>query len=322
MRLFSYTKVYNIAKYQIPILTFSSFLLLGSIFLMFTKTPNYGIDFSGGTIAQVKYEGEAPIDKIRESLEGTIFADAQIQEFGSKSEIIIKTPSSSNALGQDVGDEINRFLDGTGDFEIRRIDMVGAKVGAELREAGVMAVVVSLIGVLIYITFRFEWQFAVAAVLSTMHDIILVVGFILLFNVPVNLDILAALLTVLGYSLNNTIVIFDRIREQLPKSKTNDFKIIMNEAISRTLSRTTITSFTTLFVVATTYLFGGELLKPLSLVLIVGITLGTFSSIFIASTLLNIFGFSVDGWRSKEAKKAIARAEKEKMRAMYEQGTV
>lgn len=322
MRIFSYTKVYDIARLQTPLLIFTTLLLIGSIVLMFIKDANYGIDFSGGTIVQVRYTNEAPIEKIRESLAGTIFADAQIQEFGSADEIIIKAPASTNALGQDVGDEMHRFLDGTGDFEIRRVDMVGAKVGAELREAGVMAIVVSLIAILIYITFRFEWKFAVAAVLSTMHDIIVVIGFILLFNVPVNLDILAALLTILGYSLNDTIVVFDRIREQLPKTKTNDFKVVMNEAISRTLSRTTLTSLTTIFVVATIYLFGGELLKPLSLVLIVGIAVGAFSSIFVASTLLNVFGFNVDQWRTKEAKKALLRAEKEKMRAMYEQGTI
>lgn len=297
-------------------------LFIASIVLMFVKEPNYGIDFSGGTIVQVRYTQDAPIDKIRESLVGTMFGDAQIQEFGTPKEIVIKAPASTSSLGHDVADQMSSFLVGTGDFEIRRVDMVGAKVGAELREAGIMAVVVSLIGILIYIAFRFDWQFAVAAVISTAHDVIWVVGFILLFNIPINLDILAALLTILGYSLNDTIVIFDRIRDQLPKTKTNDFKIVMNEAISRTLSRTLLTAFTTLFVVFTIYMFGGELLKPLSLVLMVGITVGAFSSIFVASPLLSIFGFNVNDWRSKEARKAVAKAEKEKMRALYEKGAV
>lgn len=322
MQIFSYTKIYNIAKYQLPLLIFTAILLIGSIALIFIKDPNFGIDFSGGTIVQVKYSGEAPIEKIRESLSGTIFADAQIQEFGGADEIIIKTTASTNSLGQDIADEASRFLNGTGEFEIRRVDMVGAKVGAELREAGTMAIAISLIGVLIYITLRFEWQFAIAAVISTMHDIIWVVGFILLFNIPINLDILAALLTILGYSLNDTIVVFDRIRSQLPKTTTNDFKVVMNEAISRILSRTTLTSLTTIFVVLTTYLFGGELLKPLSIVLIVGIIVGTFSSIFVASSLLSVFGFDVAKWREKEAKKAVEKAEKERMRAIYERGTL
>ncbi|GHV05222.1 protein-export membrane protein SecF [Campylobacterota bacterium] len=240
--LFSYTKIYPFSKYQLPVLIFFGLLVVGSILLTIFKTPNYGIDFAGGTVIQVRYDGAAPIDSIRTALVGSRFEGAQIQEFGSASEAVIKAPASTNELGSDVSDEIGSLLKETGSFEIRRVDMVGAKVGEQLRTAGTMAVIVSLIGILIYITIRFEWRFAIAAVLCTVHDVLVSLGFVLLFEVPINLDILAAILTILGFSLNDTIVIFDRIREMLGKAGVSKLDNVIDEAISRTLSRTTLPS--------------------------------------------------------------------------------
>ncbi|MDR2639544.1 MAG: protein translocase subunit SecF [Helicobacteraceae bacterium] len=323
MTLFSFTRVYPFSKWQKAVLVFVVALVIGAIALIAFKTPNYGIDFAGGTIVQARYiQGAAPKEAIEEALKGGIFDGAQVQEFGSPQEVVIKAPAASNALGLDVGDQMREILKDTGEFEIRKVDMVGAKVGEQLRTAGLMAIVVALIGILIYIALRFEWRFAIAATLCAIHDILLTVGFILLFDIPVNLDILAALLTVLGYSLNDTIVVFDRIREIMGRAGASKLSEIIDEAISRTLSRTTLTSFTTLFVVFATYAFGGELLKPLSLVLIAGITIGTLSSIFVAASLLSPLGVSVSDWRAREAKRAQEKAEKARMRAMYEKGAV
>ncbi|MDR2034566.1 MAG: protein translocase subunit SecF [Helicobacteraceae bacterium] len=317
-----YSRIYPFAKWQKPILIVIIGIVIAAIALLFLKSPNYGIDFTGGTVIQVRYQNDAPQDQIREVLKGTIFDGAQVQEFGSPSEIVIKASAMTSSLGSDVGDRIRDALKDTGDFEIRKIDMVGSKVGEQLRAAGTMAVVVSLIGILIYITLRFEWRFGVAAALCAIHDILLTVGFVVLLQIPVNLDILAALLTVLGYSLNDTIVVFDRIREIMGKAGASQLSETIDEAISRTLSRTTLTSLTTLFVVLTTYLFGGEALKPLSLVLIAGIIIGTLSSIFFAASLLSPFGVSVSEWKARAAKTAQEKAEKARIRALYERGAI
>jgi len=242
--------------------------------------------------------------------------------FGAEDEVVIKTKMSSKSLGEDVGDKVRALLKDTGTFEVRRVDMVGAKVGSELREQGLMAMVLAIIGILIYVSFRFEWRFAVASVMALVHDVTIAMGMIVLFNVEVNLDILAALLTILGYSLNDTIIVFDRIREGIRTIKDPNLGHIIDESVTRTLSRTTLTSLTTFFVVLTLYLFGGEIINGFSFTLLVGVIVGTYSSIFVASPILMWLGFSVGGFREKEAQKLKREKEKEKMRAMYENGTL
>lgn len=322
MQIFSYDRVYNFSGHQKLFMGVSALFLALAVALFVGKGMNFGIDFTGGTVVQVRYAEAAPLDQIRQNLAGTHFDGALIQEFGEPQEVVIKAPASTNSLGMDVGDEMRVLLQPTGEFEIRRVDMVGPRVGAELREAGLMAALVAIAGILIYITFRFEWRFAVASVLALVHDVVITIGFIILFDLQVNLDILAAILTILGYSINDTIVIFDRIRENLSKPGYSDIKSVIDDSVSKTLSRTTLTSLTTLFVVATLFFFGGELLKPLALTLMIGIIVGTYSSIFIASSLLRFLKFDANEWKSKEARKAQAKAEKERMRALYEQGTV
>ena len=295
----------------------SSYIILGS------KGLNYGIDFSGGTIVQVKYEGPAPIDKMREQISvDKMFANASITEFGSPDEVVIRFMSSSDSVQEDLGDIVTELLQGTGSFEVRRVDIVGPKVGGELREKGIMAMVISIIAILIYITIRFEWRFAVASILALVHDISIAIGAIVLFNVDVNLDILAALLTLLGYSLNDTIIVFDRIREEVKNSKSFDLFEIINFSISKTLSRTLLTSLTTFFVVLTLWAFGGEIIHGFGLTLLVGILVGTYSSIFVASPMLKWLKFSVEDYKKKESIKEKRKIEKEKMRAQYEQGVV
>lgn len=298
-------------------------LVITSIILIAIKGLNYGIDFSGGTVIQVKYEGNAPIRQVREILSGEkAFSGANVTFFGSDEEIVIRTKGSSNEVGNDIGDEMNRVLQPTGTFEIRRVDMVGPAVGDELRTQGIMAITLAIIGILIYISFRFEWRFALASVVALVHDITISVGALALFQIDVNLPILAAILTILGYSLNDTVIVFDRIREGIRVIKSPEISDVIDESVTRTLSRTTLTSLTTLFVVLTLYLFGGEIISGFSFTLLVGIVVGTYSSIFIASPLLMWLNFSVADFRDREAAQLKREKEKERMRAMFEQGTV
>ncbi|HEY9128765.1 MAG TPA: protein translocase subunit SecF [Sulfurovum sp.] len=298
-------------------------LVVLALGIIFSKGFNYGIDFAGGTLIQVKYEGEAPIQKVREAINtDKSYQGATVTFFGGEDEVVIRTKTSSKALGVDVGDQIRTLLQDTGNFEVRRVDMVGAKVGSELREKGLMAMTLAIIGILIYISFRFEWRFAVASVIALVHDVTIAMGMLVLFDVEINLDILAALLTLLGYSLNDTIIVFDRIREGIRSIKDTDLGVIIDESVTRTLSRTTLTSLTTLFVVFTLYMFGGEIINGFSFTLLVGIMVGTYSSIFVASPILLWLGFSVGNFREKEAEKLKKEKEKEKMRAMYESGTL
>lgn len=322
MEFFSTSKIYDFMGKRLPFLGLSTILVIASIILLFTKGLNFGIDFVGGTIVQVKYEQVAPIDKIRESLKPTKYGNSIITKFGSDEEVIIRITGSSSDLTNDISDEMNKILVPTGKFEIRRIDMVGAKVGGELREKGLMALAFSVLAMLIYLSVRFEWKFAVASIIGLVHDIIITMGAISLFNIEVNLDILAAILTLLGYSLNDTIIVFDRIREGIQLSKATDLAEIINESVSKTLSRTTLTSLTTLFVVATLLFFGGEIIYGFSFTLFVGIVVATYSSIYVASNFLVQLKFSIEDFRAKEAIKLKRQKEKDKLRAMYEQGTV
>jgi len=291
--------------------------------VLFTKGFNYGIDFAGGTIVQVKYDKKAPIKEMREKLQGNkLFENASITEFGSPDEVVIRMKTTTGNVTQDIGDITREALKGTGNFEIRRVDIVGPKVGGELREKGIMSMLLAIAGILIYVAFRFEWRFAVASIFALVHDVSIALGAISLFSVDVNLDVLAALLTLLGYSLNDTIIVFDRIREGITTSKENSLGAIIDESISKTLSRTTLTSLTTFFVVLTLFLFGGEIINAFSFTMLVGIIVGTYSSIFVASPILIWFGFDVKNYRAKLAEKAKREAEKEKLRAQYEGGMV
>jgi len=298
-------------------------LLILSIGIIMTKGFNYGIDFAGGTLVQVQYEGKAPIKEIRTAIaKDKHYESATVTFFGSEEEVVIRTKTSSQALGEDVSDTVHHLLENTGKFEIRRVDMVGAKVGSELREKGLMSLLLAIIGILIYVSFRFEWRFAVASVMALVHDVTIAMGAVVLFNIEVNLDTLAALLTILGYSLNDTIIVFDRIREGIRTIKNPDLGAIIDESVTRTLSRTTLTSLTTFFVVFTLWMFGGEIIHGFGFTLLVGIIVGTYSSIFVASPILMWLKFSVSDFREKEASKLKRDKEKEKMRAMYENGTI
>ena len=322
MEIFKTNKTYGFMAKRIPFTAVSAILIVISIFSLFTKGLNFGIDFAGGTVIQIKYEKEAPISDIRDLLKETSHSNAAITKFGSDEEIIIRMTGSTSTLGSDIGEELKTVLAPTGNFEIRRVDMVGAKVGDELAEKGLMSLLLSFIGIIIYVSFRFDWKFAFVSLLALLHDVIIAVGAVSLFNIEVNLDILAAILTLLGYSLNDTIIIFDRIREVIQTSKEDNLEKLIDESVSRTLPRTTLTSLTVLFTVLTLYLFGGEIINGFAFTMLVGVIVGTYSSIFVASSFLVNLKFSIADYRAKEAEKVRIKKEKAKNRAMYEQGTV
>ncbi len=323
MEFFKYTVPYKfMEKSKFAILLSISIVLL-SYALLSVKGLNYGVDFAGGTIVQVKYTKDAPLDQIRKlTNDNALFKNASISEFGSPQEIIIKVKTSTGDVTNDISDVASKLLAPTGDFEIRRVDVVGPKVGNELREKGLMALLLSVLGILIYVAFRFEWRFAVASIFALVHDVSIALGMISLFSVEVNLDILAALLTILGYSLNDTIIVFDRIREGVTGSKESNLSYVIDESVTRTLSRTTLTSLTTFLVVLTLFFFGGEIIHGFAFTLLVGVVVGTYSSIFVASPILLWFGFDITNYRGKLADKKMREVEKEKMRAQFEQGTI
>lgn len=323
MQIFDSEKIYNFMKVRYLAFAFSFLIMLVAFGAIFVKGFNYGIDFSGGTLIQLRYDSAAPIEKIREELSANeVLKSASITEFGSAQDINIRYSGSSESLGENLSETIHTLLKDTGKFEIRKVDIVGPKVGGELKQKGIMAVTISLVLILIYIAFRFEWRFAIAAVISEIHDIIVVIGFIAIFQISINLDTLAAILTILGYSLNDTIIIFDRIREQIVDSKSDDINSIINESVSKTLSRTILTSATTLVVVLILYLFGGDMIHDFSLILLVGILFGVYSSVFIAAQTLIWFKFNVNSYRTMLAEKKRKKKEKERMREIYEKGRI
>ncbi len=322
MEIFKTAKIYDFMGKKVPLLAVSTILVILSVVSLFTKGLNFGIDFAGGTVIQVKYEKEAPISQIRDILKNTKYSNAAITKFGSDEEIVIRITGTTSSLGVDIGEEMKNILAQTGKLEVRSGDMVGAKVGDELTHKGLMALLLSFVGILIYVAVRFDWKFALVSILSLLHDVVIAIGAVSFAQVEVNLDVLAAILTLLGYSLNDTIIIFDRIRERVQISKENDLDELINESVSRTLPRTTLTALTVFFTVYTLYAFGGEIIHGFAFTMLVGVVFGTYSSIFIAAAFLSPLKFSVIKYREKEAEKVRLQKEKERNRAMFEQGRV
>ena len=322
MEFFKYTRTFNFMGKSKAAMIISIILVLASYAILATKGLNYGVDFAGGTIVQVKYDKAAPIKQMRKQLDHDMFKGATITEFGSPEEVVIRMKTTSGDVTTDVGDVTREALKGTGNFEIRRVDIVGPTVGAELKEKGVMSLLLAVLGILIYVAFRFEWRFAVASIVALVHDVSIALGMVALFHIDVNLDVLAALLTILGYSLNDTIIVFDRIREGVSASKNTNLADTINESVTRTLARTTLTSLTTFFVVFTLFMFGGEIIHAFAFTLLVGVVVGTYSSVFVASPILLWFGFDVKNYHNKLAEKAKRETEKQRMREQFEGGVV
>ncbi len=266
---------------------FSLVMIATAIFTLSTKWLNWGLDFTGGTLIEVGFEQPADLEEIRSSLEAKGFGDATVQNFGSARDVMVRLRPRDDMAGETLGNQIlNAIKDGTGkSVEMRRIEFVGPNVGDELTEAGGLAILVSLICILIYVSMRFEWRLAAGAVLALAHDIIITLGIFSLMQIEVDLTIVAALLTVVGYSLNDTIVVFDRIRENFRKMRKGEPTEVMNSSVTQTLSRTLITSATTLFVVIALFTQGGAMIHGFATALLLGITVGTYSSIYVASAL-------------------------------------
>ena len=278
-------------------------ILIGIASLVFHGGLNYGIDFAGGTLVQVKFSKPTTPDNIREALKSLDLGSSTIQQFEeSKGEeyLIRVEKTKSDLVG--LSDDIKATLDkvyGTNQVDIRRVEMVGPKVGKDLRRQGFLAIIYAMIGILIYVTFRFEFKFAMGAVVALFHDVIITVGIFSLLDKEFTLSILAALLAIVGYSLNDTIVVYDRIRENLKKPGKRSYEELINTSINETLSRTILTSLTTVLVLVSLFFLGGGVIHDFAFALIVGVVVGTYSSIFIASPIV----IAMKGMKTFQSKK-------------------
>ena len=274
-------------------LSVSIILATVSILSLSLKQLNYGLDFTGGSLVELHYPNEIEVGNIRQSLTNAGYEGAQVALFGSTQDVLIKLPGSvSDTLGAEIIQVLRQ--ESSEDIDLRRIEYVGPQIGSELRDDGGLAMLLALGLMMLYIAFRFQSRFAGAAVLALIHDVIIVLGIFSLFNLDFDLTVLAALLAVIGYSLNDTIVVSDRIRENLRIQRGSDTEEVINLSLNQMLSRTLITSLTTLLVLMSLYLFGGELIKNFALALIFGVVVGTYSSIYIASNALVMMGLTSD----------------------------
>ena len=271
----------------------SLFLIVVSVSSLFLKQLNYGLDFTGGSLVELHYSQEIQIGEVRRSLTSAGFEGAQVVHFGSTQDILIKLPGSvSDTLGAEIIQVLRQET--SDEIVMKRIEYVGPQIGDELRDDGGLAMLLALGLMMLYIAFRFQSRFAGAAVLALIHDVIIVLGIFSLLELDFDLTVLAALLAVIGYSLNDTIVVSDRIRENLRSQRRSETEEIINLSLNQMLSRTLITSLTTLLVLMSLYLFGGELIKNFAIALIFGVIVGTYSSIYIASNALVMMGLTSD----------------------------
>lgn len=287
------TKI-DFLKLGLPMIVISGALVLASLALLGFRGLNFGLDFTGGTLIEVAYEQPAELSSIRAALEESGFDDAMVQRFDTARDIVVRLPSQGEQASAETSTEVLRALDNAaeGSVDMRRVEFVGPQVGQELKEKGGLAMLYAIIGILIYVWLRFEWRFSVGAIAATVHDSVLTLGFFSLFQIDFDLTILAALLAVIGYSLNDTIVIFDRVRENFQNMRKATPREVMNTSINQTLSRTVMTSVTTLLVLLSLFLFGGDVVHGFALALIVGVLFGTYSTIYVATTLCLWLGVS------------------------------
>lgn len=265
----------------------SGVLIVVSIVAMAVRGLNLGIDFTGGTLVEVGYSDSVQLEPVRDALLANGLDDAIVQHFGTSRDVLIRLPVEESDRDKSLlSNKVIHALEPTGSPEVRRVEFVGPQVGGELRDKGGLAMLYALIGILVYVALRFEWRFSLGSVAALVHDVVLVVGFFALTQTEFDLTVLAALLAVIGYSLNDTIVVFDRIRENFRRIRKATSEKVINTSINQTLSRTLMTSITTLLVLIALFLFGGEVIHAFSIALIVGVLVGTYSSIYVASTSL------------------------------------
>ena len=281
MKTIQFNKLYKLFNIT------SVFLIVISLCLLLFKGLNFGVDFKGGTLIEIRTDqSSSKISLIRDSFNQMNLGDVSVKSFGNETDYIVKFEKQNSNDPEFIENIKQKLSNSIGNVDFRRVENVGPKVSAELLKSGVIAIGLSLAAMLLYIWIRFEWQFSLGAILALFHDVILTLGIFSLFSLEINLSIVAAVLTIVGYSMNDTVVIFDRVRENLRKYA--DIKIfeLTNISINETLSRTIITSATTLLALLSIYLFGGEILKGFSLAMILGVIFGTYSSIYIANPIL------------------------------------
>ena len=282
----------------------SILLIVGSITSFFTKGLNYGLDFTGGTLIEVGYEQDADIPKIHDQLEAIDINGAVVQNFGSAKSVQIRMPQQDHIENAKVGDEVLAALRSGGEEVTKRAQsFVGPVIGEELKEKGGLAMIVALICIMIYVALRFEWKFSVGSVVALAHDVIIIVGFFSITAVEFDLTVLAALLAVIGYSLNDTIVVFDRIRENFLRMRKGTSEDVVNTSLNQTLSRTLMTSITTLLVLLALFFYGGQTIHSFAEALIVGVFIGTYSSIYVASPMALLLGVKKEDLMPPEVEK-------------------
>lgn len=286
---------FDIVSYRFVCFALSAILVIGAFSVIVTKGLSFGIDFTGGTLVELRIDQAPNLDDMRKKLNSMSIGGVSIQEFGSAEELLIRIPEQEGGLEaqQEAVSKVQNLFNtiyGEEAVDYRRTEFVGPQVGAELIQAGTYAMLFSILGILAYVTFRFEWQFGVASVAALFHDMMITIGFFAVTGLEFNLSTVAAVLMVAGYSINDTVVVFDRIRENLRKFKKMEFVELLNLSVNQTLSRTVLTSFTTLLALFALYGFGGEVIRGFVIALIFGIVIGTYSSIFVAGTLLTYLG--------------------------------
>ncbi len=285
----------------------SGILCLLSIWLFAYQGLNYGIDFKGGSVITVRTQGPANIDEIRQKLGGLDLGDVEVQEFGGPSDLLIRLEAQVGGpdAEQVAQTKVKETLGST--VEVRSAEIVGAKVSNELTEQAILAVLISIVGVLIYLWARFEWQYAAGAVISLLHDVLLSIGLFSLIGLEFNLNIIAAILTIIGYSLNDTVVNFDRVREYMRKYKSMNMADLLDFSINSVLPRTLLTSICTLIALLSLYIFGGEVIRGFAFAMIWGVFVGTYSSVFVAVPVLMLLGLPREAKRSARLEAEAAR---------------
>lgn len=275
-----------------PAIALSVLLMLGSIVMLATKGLNLGIDFTGGTLIEVGYPQAVELGKVRDAL-AQDFGDAQVQHFGSARDVMVRIAPRPDESSAQLSSRVMQALSAaTQGVEMRRVEFVGPQIGEELTEQGGLAMLYAMFGIVIYVALRFQYRFSLGAVAALVHDVLITLGIFSFFAIPFDLTVLAAILAIIGYSLNDTIVVFDRIRELFRRVRKGSPEEIMNLALNETLSRTIMTGVTTLLVLVAMFYFGGQVLHSFALALIIGILIGTYSSVYIASALALALGVS------------------------------
>jgi preprotein translocase subunit SecF len=281
---------FNFMNKRKPAMVFSALLIIAAIGSLATKGLNLGIDFTGGYLIEAGYQSDVNLDEIRNALATADFKDAQVQNFGSSKDIIVRIAPRADINKATIGDNVLNVLKATSQQEVnmRRVEFVGPQVGDELRDDGGIALLVALGGILIYISLRFQLKSAVGAILALVHDVIITIGIFSMLQIEFDLTVLAAILAVIGYSLNDTVVVLDRIRETFRSIRKTTAEDILNISINQTLARTLVTSLTTLLVLFALFFLGGEIIHGFAFTLIIGVIIGTYSSIYIASSALMV----------------------------------